>query len=93
MVAFGGVVRVLEVLVGVLGSGGVGGGDPCNGGVILSAPAAEVSFMPDGNYGDDSDDGDDSGDRDNRDDDQMAMMAISGRFSSLSERLILTSST
>lgn len=42
------------VTEGAGGAGGVGGGDPCNGGVILSAPAAEVSFMPDGNYGDDA---------------------------------------
>lgn len=34
------------------GMGGVGGGDPCNGGQIINHPEGEISFMPDGNYGD-----------------------------------------
>ena len=34
------------------GMGGVGGGDPCNGGQIIDHPEGEISFMPDGNYGD-----------------------------------------
>ena len=34
------------------GMGGVGGGDPCNGGQIIDHPEGEISFMPSGNYGD-----------------------------------------
>jgi hypothetical protein len=34
------------------GMGGVGGGDPCNGGEIIDNPSGSISFMPDGNYGD-----------------------------------------
>jgi hypothetical protein len=34
------------------GMGGVGGGDPCNGGQIIDHPEGEISFMPDGDYGD-----------------------------------------
>jgi hypothetical protein len=36
------------------GLGGVAGGDPCHGGVTLTQGNSEISFMPDGNYGDDA---------------------------------------
>ena len=41
-----------SVTAGAGGMGGVAGGDPCNGGVMMMQPNAEISFMPDGNYGD-----------------------------------------
>ena len=41
-----------SVTQGAGGLGGVAGGDPCNGGVTLTQANSEISFMPDGNYGD-----------------------------------------
>jgi hypothetical protein len=38
-----------SVTDGAGGMGGVAGGDPCNGGVMMTQPNAEISFMPDGN--------------------------------------------
>ena len=34
------------------GIGGVGGGDPCNGGAILDVAPGTITFQPNGNYGD-----------------------------------------
>ena len=34
------------------GVGGVAGGDPCNGGMMLNVAPGEIAFQPDGDYGD-----------------------------------------
>ena len=34
------------------GAGGVAGGDPCNGGMMLNNPTGTIVFQPDGDYGD-----------------------------------------